>query len=270
MNHPWACSQCRSLNPPKADRCYKCRTPKDIGSSDPTDLPTIGPAATVAPTGRYRSSWIRALLASFSIFALAVVGILSTVFTTVFYKPIILDGNVAVAAAAVSTASLLSIARLVLVVASLVTFAAWISRVIENIPPLTGKYPQATPRSTIVEVLIPFFNFFRIPAILREALRLLDPRGNGDALVAAAILPLILGLLGDWPGGIVAGLVIGFTANSMEQALTLVLAYSQVLTALVAIGSIMLIVVIIRVERQSAARSQDRADEKEALAAAAA
>jgi hypothetical protein len=143
------------------------------------------------------------------------------------------------------------------VAGSLVAFAAWLSRVVDNIPPLTGAYPQATPRGTIWEVLIPFVNFFRIPAILREALRLLDPGRNGDVLVGVAAFPLILGLVGDWPGGIVAGIVIGLVADDFRSLVDLTAAYSQVLTAFVLIGSIFLIAVIARVERASRRRATE-------------
>lgn len=268
MADHWACTQCHSLNEGKG-RCYKCRTPREAAGVAPTDLPTIGHAAVVAPSGRYRSSIVRAFFVSLSIFALAVVGILGILITTIIYKPMLVDGNLVVAEAALPIMMQLGLARLVLVIASLLTFAAWISRVIDNIPPLTGHYPQATPRSTIVEVLIPFFNFFRIPAILREALRLLDPRGNGDALIAAAILPLIVGLVGDWPGGMVAGIVFGLTSSSLAAAYEAAVAYSQILAAFVAIGSIMLIMVIVRVERQAAKRSRERIRERDAAAAAA-
>jgi hypothetical protein len=257
MADVWACSQCRSLNQGK-NRCYKCRAPRAVGGVAPTELPTIGPAAALAPSGRYRSSAFRAVLVSTSILALAVVGIVGTVIAGDASRRLVGSGSTVAAAAALPALTELGIARIALVVASLVTFAAWISRVVENIPPLTGSYPLATPRSTIVEVLIPFFNFFRIPPILREALRLLDPRGNGDALVAAALLPLFVGLLGDWPGGIIVSIVVALLAQNIQQFVNVMTTYSLVLTMSVAIGSVFLVAVIARVERLSAARARER------------
>lgn len=260
MTDLWACSQCRSLNPAKASRCYKCRTPREVASTAPTELPTVGPAEAVRPAGRYRSSAFRGVLASAAILGLAVVGIAGSVIVSLVHDRVDADGT-AVATAALPSLTGLAIARLALIAVALVAFAAWLSRVIENIPPLTGSYPQATPRSTIIEVLIPFFNFFRIPAILREALRLLEPRGGGDALVAAAVLPLVAGLLGDWPGSYVAAILAVLLTDTAQQAVDAMLMYSQVLTALVTIGSVMLVAVIARVERQSAARARDGRDE---------
>ena len=106
---------------------------------------------------RYRSSAFRAVLVSASILALAVVGIVGKVIAGESYRKFVGPGGTAAAAAAAPALIELAIARVALVVASLVMFAAWISRVVENIPALTGSYPLATPRSTIVEVLIPFF-----------------------------------------------------------------------------------------------------------------
>jgi hypothetical protein len=193
------------------------------------------------------------VITSFCILGLAVTTLISIILASQVLSPV---GSGASADALFPTVLQVGFARIGLVIASLVTFAAWLSRVVDNIPSLTGTYPQATPRSTIVEVLVPFFNFFRIPAILREALRLLDPGGNGDALVSAAVLPLILGLLLDWPIGIVAGLVIGILAGSLQQQIDAMLVYTQVRTALIVVGSVMLVVVIARIERRSTARSR--------------
>ena len=94
--------------------------------------------------------------------------------------------------------------------------------------------------------------------VLAEALRLLAPRGNGDALVSAALLPLFIGLLGDWPGTIVVTILVGLVAQNVQQFATAMTAYSAVLTASVAIGSVFLVAVIVRIERVSAARARER------------
>ena len=256
MADVWACTQCRSLNEGK-NRCYKCRAPRDVGGVAPTEMSVYGQAPAVKRAGRYRSSAFRAVLVSTSILALAIVGIVATVIGGEASKKFVGPGGTTAAAAAAPALIELAVARVALVVASLVMFAAWISRVVENIPALTGSYPLATPRSTIVEVLIPFFNFFRIPPILREVLRLLDPRGNGDALVAAALLPLFIGLLGDWPGGIVMTIVVALLAQNVQQFVNVMTAYSAVLVASVTIGSVFLVAVIARAERLSAARARE-------------
>ena len=76
--------------------------------------------------------------------------------------------------------------------------------------------------------------------------------------MAAALLPLFIGLLGDWPGGIVATIVVALLAQNVQQFVNVMTAYSAVLTASVAIGSVFLVAVIARVERLSAARARER------------
>jgi hypothetical protein len=51
MNDGWACANCRSLNERRASRCYRCRTPRDVGSVAPAEMPTVGPTAAPQPKG---------------------------------------------------------------------------------------------------------------------------------------------------------------------------------------------------------------------------
>jgi hypothetical protein len=255
MADVWVCSQCRSLNQGKG-RCYKCRVPRAVGGVAPTELPTIGPSAAVAPTGRYRSSAFRAVIASALILALAVLAIVRTVVATLIL-PSLAQGDTRVAEANLSMLVEQFVLFIGLGVAALVMFAAWLSRVIDNIPPLTGAYPRATPRLTILQVLIPGLNFIWIPSILREALRYLDPRGNGDAIVAAAVLPLIGATLGGAIFSRFVTISTLFGGMSVERAVELQGVFGQVVVGVLAIGAVMLVAVIARVERKSAARARE-------------
>jgi len=62
-----------------------------------------------------------------------------------------------------------------------------------NVPVLTGYYPRATPRMALLQSLVPILNFFWIPSILREVLHAQDPDRNGNALIAAALIPIVVG-----------------------------------------------------------------------------
>jgi hypothetical protein len=237
MADMWACSQCRSINTNK-DRCYKCRTPRAIGGVAPTDLPTVGPSQQLRPTGRYRSSWFRAVVASICLMALTVLSVLSV-------------------GAILPAKTDVSIVIIGLAVASLATFAAWLSRVVSNIPPLTGEYPRATPRMTFIQALVPVRNFFWIPSILREVMRLLEPRGNGDALVAAAVLPLVVAAGGALVGArpLFLSQRLGIITFSTMRAVELI--YIEVLVGLLAVGAVMLLLVILRIERRSVSRARE-------------
>ena len=74
------------------------------------------------------------------------------------YKPIVVDRAAGVREASEVLITGLAITVVGVIVAVLITFAAWLSRVVENIPPLTGEYPRATPRLTILQVLVPGLN----------------------------------------------------------------------------------------------------------------
>jgi hypothetical protein len=236
MADVWACSQCRSINSGK-ERCYKCRSPRSIAGVAPTELPTVGPSATVLPAGRYRSSIFRAAIASLLIVALVIVSVMAV-------------------GALLPKGADASIAVIGLVVGSLVMFAFWLSRVVDNVPLLTGRFPRATPRMTFVQALIPIYNVGWIPSILREVLRMLDPRGNGDALVAAAILPLIASVLGFTVVRRVLGLAYITENVTANDVFKIELVFPQAMVGLLAVGAIMLVAVMFRIERVAAARSR--------------
>ena len=237
MADMWACSQCRSINTGK-DRCYKCRSPRSVAGVAPTELPTIGPSAAVVPTGRYRSAAFRGVIASVFVVALTIASVMAV-------------------GALLPSGTEMTIAIIGLIVASLATFAAWLSRVVDNVPLLTGRFPRATPRMTFVQALIPVYNFRWIPSILREVLRMLDPRGNGDALVAAAILPLIIAAVGINVGKQLLRAAFVTGNITPRRAFEIEITFVQAMVGLLAVGAIMLVAVMVRVERVSAARARD-------------
>ncbi len=64
--------------------------------------------------------------------------------------------------------------------AGFVAWGAWLSRVIRNVPALGGGWPNATPRSALLESLVPVLNLYWTAGILREAIvRLSPPRRPG-------------------------------------------------------------------------------------------
>src|SRR5206468_1205325 len=73
-----------------------------------------------------------------------------------------------------------------------VAWAAWLSRVIDNLPALGVGYSRVTPRTAFFESLIPVWNLFMLPARVREATRMLHPQGGGDGLIALAWLVIFV------------------------------------------------------------------------------
>jgi len=62
----WACSQCRSINKMRADRCYSCHTPREAAAVKPTEMPLSSKTAPLVVTETFRSSEGRAVLATFA------------------------------------------------------------------------------------------------------------------------------------------------------------------------------------------------------------
>src|SRR4051812_162518 len=85
----WICGSCPSPNQPRAPRCYKCRTPRELVEADPATLVVAGvgtsdssaavtAAARAAVIGGYRSSAIHAVVAQALILATAAVAVVAS------------------------------------------------------------------------------------------------------------------------------------------------------------------------------------------------
>jgi hypothetical protein len=211
----------------------------------------------VRPPTRYRSSAFRGFVAAAVILSLVTVLVVATAVQATIVRPVIIERTAVATDAALQTLGQLGWLFVALILLALVTFAAWLSRVVDNVPALTGVYPRATPRWAFVQVLVPVLNFAWIPSILREVLTLLDPRGNGNALIAAAIIPIFVAAVG-W------GFIFRFvrpvaraTGLGVTQAIELQVLFTQIAVGLAAIGAVMLVAVISRIERKARARHAD-------------
>jgi Domain of unknown function (DUF4328) len=229
----WACGACRSINNVKAKRCYKCLTPRDVARVDPATMPIgasqPGPALALPA---FRSTRGLALIASILVLAVAALRILALIAAAPLLQDIARGTDVTeadlVAAAGVSLAS-----TLVQIVALLV-WAFWLSRVVTVMPALGLGYPHSSGMTAFVECIIPIFNFFRVPAILRDVTRRIAPTDSrGNTLIAAAWIGLIGSFLLDFFGGF----VIGFRATDQAQAINDSLVLSAICAAIAVIGA---------------------------------
>ena len=125
-------------------------------------------------------------------------------------------------------------------IASVVAFLAWFSRMVENVPPLTGWVPRRTPRAAIGWWFVPIANFWIPFTIARESLRRLDP---GSRSWAARLVPAWwwLYLIGD-----AVSRVSGQLSRQMEtlDEIRGVIAVSLAATVMVTVAGGCLIVVI--------------------------
>jgi len=97
----------------------------------------------------------------------------------------------------------------VLAIGGLIAWAAWISRIVDNLPALGVGYARLSPQIAFVENFLMGRNLYSMPARVREVTRMLHPAGGGDDLLALAWLflfgSLVVGRVGAWVGRFLAG-----------------------------------------------------------------
>ena len=279
MNDIWVCSSCLSINRQRDGRCYKCGA-RQAESAAP--IPGEGPGlrmesaiANRAVRG-YASSVPFAVIAALLIIALAILGIVIVIANLSAEQAVrsqitaILDGaayDPASLAAQLDPAAAAELVRLVVLVAAVIAFGAWLSRVIANIPVLGGGLPSTSPLRAFIYTLIPLWNLIKVPGILQDALYRVEPRAGGFFMVAAAWF----GLVGSWIVSFFGGWVIGFSlvravvdaptkeaaVQALQGSIDQSFALDALTSAMVVIGALILVLLIIRVERRCAARDAE-------------
>lgn len=255
MTNMWACGSCRSVNNAKANRCYSCHAPRDVVAVAAGEMPTLGKAVAAPAEHPYRSARIRALLAIVLIFAAA---ILSLVLWWYEYRLVgaLLDGedlNV-ITILADENLRIFLLAWVPVAVAALIMWAAWISRMMDNLPALGLGYPRVTPAMAFIENFLPGFNLFRMPARIREISGKLDPTGN-QGLIAVAWLALF----GSWLIARVATFVILFAIKSVDGRLQASLIIDGIVAVVGVAGYLLVIVIIYRTEQLAGGRARAQA-----------
>ncbi|HET7168911.1 MAG TPA: zinc ribbon domain-containing protein [Candidatus Limnocylindrales bacterium] len=250
----WVCANCRSVNNAGAKQCYNCRTPRDLAAVDPTQMEVTGHGqvrAVALPP--FRSSRGRAVLASALILAVAALQVVSTVVSSAFIRGL-LDGEPATDQQ-IKVLTNLSLTSLVFALLALVAWAIWLSRVVTEMPALGLGYPAATALTAFVENFIPLLNLFRVPAIVRDVVRRVDPHpGRGEALISGAWL----GIFGGYLIPRIGGLLNAFGAASRDEALRKQLLVEGIATGVVFIGALSLVFLIWWIEVRIARRRRER------------
>lgn len=140
---------------------------------------------------------------------------------------------------------LLAIGSFVILVVCAVCVVAWLSRTVDNIPPLTGGTPDRSPRAAIGWWFVPFANYVVPFGITKDAVTRLRPEGG----------PNIEGLLLPWWlcwvfGNIISNLSIQVPQDTLDglRSYLTITAFSDVL--LIVAGA--LLIVIIRATQANA------------------
>jgi Domain of unknown function (DUF4328) len=250
----WICGSCRSLNEIRSTRCYKCHTPRALVEADPTTLIVAGAGATeasaavtqkaTAAAGAYEGSSARAGLAQCMLVATGFLALLTNIAGVELVGRLV-DGDTETARRNIGAIGSLVVVLYAFAAVTLVSWAAWLSRVVGNIPKAGLGWPNVTPTAAFIENFLPGWNLLRIPSIVRDVLRRLEPTGGrGNMLLVAAWLGLAGGAL--LPR--VAGFVAAFFASSLRQEVLLDVILGEVAMGLTLIGLVFLILLIRRVE----------------------
>jgi len=279
MTDIWVCGNCHSVNRQRSKKCYKCGEPQ--ATADTGVLATHRQEEAIAARSvvRYRPSSALGFMTCLFLLALAGITIAQLVLEIRFY-PTLVDALDNLGSSqttekvldAAREAFPYAIAGFGIVVFTLLFFGAWLSRVVSNVPALGGEVPATSPGAAFRQTLIPLVNLWKVPGIITDVLYRLDPTGGGLFMVGVAWV----GLVGSWLISFVAGWYIdlrlqfdAFNAANLDEYLqsahTLVwvgLIIDAICAVLIALGAVVLIALIVRIER----RSRNRDAEVRALA----
>jgi hypothetical protein len=273
MTDVWVCGECHSLNRQRANRCYKCGAEQNKAATG--EMATLRQEQAIANRHvvAYRPAAALGMAASIFLLGLAAVSIAVALQSTTIQRFAIgqLDllketgslDRVAFNEMATSAATL-SVVRLAIILPTLLFFAAWLSRVVSNVPALGGGWPGISPWRAFVTTLVPGLNLRTVPGVIHDVLYRLDPKAGGFFMVAIAWV----GLVGSWVISAIASRYLTaritfdvVNASSLDEAIDSVrgslnaaFVIDVATGVLIAIGAVVLVLVMIRIERRARAR----------------
>jgi hypothetical protein len=276
MTDIWVCSNCHSINRQRNSRCYKCGAEQATAATG--EMSTLRQEQAIATRAvvPYRPAGALGIAASIFLVGLAGISIVSVSksIELMRFASGQLDRFSATGAfddealsAQLADANALGLVGLAVIVPALLFFAAWLSRVVSNVPALGGGLPGTSPGRAFVNTLIPLVNLRTVPGMLQDVLYRLDPTAGGLFMIAVAWV----GLVGSWIISFVAGwyldLRLTFDTRNAESLAEWVQSVRGLLTAafivdivtgaLIALGAVVLVILILRIERRSSARDRE-------------
>jgi hypothetical protein len=181
----WVCRYCRSVNGARADKCYRCHTPREVALAKPEELTVHREESIPEATGVYRSSELRAVALTVATFALILATVLG-LWIAVQVDQLRLAGQDDAANQLLADRVAVLVSGPVLSALALITYALWISRLIANLPALGLGYSRVSPRWAFYEPFIPGRNLYSLPARAAEVIRKLDERAHDNVLIGLA------------------------------------------------------------------------------------
>jgi hypothetical protein len=275
MTDVWVCATCHSINRQRNATCYKCGARQDTSATG--QLADLRTERAIIQRGakRYRSSLLFAIIAGVFILMVAGLGVLVLNESVAAYRvlrdqiPGIVGGSVSQRELAATLAPTVvpQLVQNVIALLALTSFAVWLSRVVANIPALGGGTPSVSSTRAFFAPFIPIYNLVKVPPIMQDALYRTDPKAGGFFMIAVAWIGLVGSVIVSFFAGWWLNLrVLSIAANatSVGQAIDeLVAAFDMgmivdIITSLmISIGSVILVLVMLRIERRARARDRE-------------
>ena len=276
MTDIWVCGNCHSINRQRGNRCYKCGAAQETAATGAMSTLRQEEAIINRTVVKYKPAAALGLAAS--IFLVGLVGVAIAGFIQSLELSRFLDAQLttleatgkideAAITAREQEVSQLGLVNLAIVIPALLFFGAWLGRVIGNVPALGGGVPGTSPGRAFIKTLTPLANLWLVPGMIQDVLYRLDPKGGGLFMVGIAWV----GLVGSWIISFVVGwyldLRLTFDIMNAESVKEAVAAFRALLgpifildvvtLAMMAIGVIVLIMLMARIERRSRARDAE-------------
>lgn len=256
MNQIWVCGGCKSINPLRSSRCYKCNLPRPAAGQElaAVDVPadSLAPVREAATPGSRHTTWpfaavtIALIVASVVLRLANVVGVIALAdWLEIGFKPPLDD---------VLHVGWFGLGWFFVALAGGLAWGVWVSRVILNLPRLGRGWAHVTPRMAIFECGLPVLNVFRTPPVMRDVTARLSSDGlPANALISAWWLTLFVSLILERPIAVVVTLF----APSLAAAIRWSVAFTVLAGVLLAVAGALAILLIAVVERNQARCARD-------------
>ena len=297
MTDIWVCADCRSINPRRSDRCYKCRAPRPPEGEEmaaaslpalqtaPEPPPTLLRSTTADPLPESRvltassraainpaarSATMPAAVAGV-VLMIAVIGLrLLLARTSLDLTGDVISGE-AIDESEIGLLGTLGLIYPLLGVLAIGGLGYWASRVVANIPLLGGGWPRFTPGQALIEHVIPGWNVLRTPGVYREMQVRLSPDGrSNDLLILAWVVVNIAAVVIVRP----IGSTLASFASTADDYVGMITLVSYLSIGLQAIAVLFMVLLIVEIEGQQTERvktlAAEAASASRATAAAAA
>jgi hypothetical protein len=273
VNDSWICAACRSINRQRDARCYHCNGPRESA----LDLGGPSPRQEAAVANRafrpYTPAWPLAAISGTLILTASVLGVVMLVEQALSFGELrasfmtsingALRGAEPTVLAATDRTPLLGLFRLGVSVLGLVTFAAWLALSTANVPALGGGVPSRSPARVFVYTVIPLWQLIKVPGMIQDVLYRVAPEAGGFGMVIAAWIGLVGSLVGTW---MITGVGVQkvLDSNSLSEAsrvfgdmLDQAFLLGIVTEVMVAVGAVILVMLMARIERRCAIRDRE-------------